>query len=109
MLTAWLIVKELFVRNENCARSIVINYNKFRSTLEVEIWALCYWGHNEGELLQKIVFFFKAALPSANSGGVGHIFHVLKSIQWFLQINNWRWFIFSPEFLLFSILKIFLV
>ena len=33
------------------------NYNKFRFTLKVENWGLCYWDHNEGELLLKITFF----------------------------------------------------
>ena len=43
----------MFARNENFARSIVITYNKFRSTLKVENYGLCYYDHNEGELLQQ--------------------------------------------------------
>ena len=36
----------------------LITYNEFQPTIKVENSGLSYRGHNEGELLQKIVFFF---------------------------------------------------
>ena len=72
IVTVWLIVKPFFVKNKNFSRYIVITYNKFQPTIEVENPGLSYWNHNEGELLQKIVFFLSnVALLSANRAGVG--------------------------------------
>ena len=67
IMTVSLIVKPLFIKNENFSRYIVIAYNEFQPTIEVENSGLSYWDHNGGELLQKIVFFLpNVALLSAN-------------------------------------------
>ena len=86
-MTVWLIVKQFFVKNEHFSRYIVITYNEFQHTIKVENSGLSYWDYNEGELLQKIVFFLSIpTLLSANRAGVGYIFHVPESIQ----IANWN-------------------
>ena len=72
IVTVWLIVKPFFVKNEKFSRHIVITYNEFQHTIEVENFGLSYWDHNESELLQKIVFILSnAALLSAHRAGVG--------------------------------------
>ena len=76
-----------FVKNENCSRYILITYNEFQPKVKVENSGLSYWDHNEGELLQKIVFILSnVALLSANRAGFGYIFHVPESIQ----IADWN-------------------
>ena len=79
-MAEWLIVKPIFVKNENFSRYIIITYNEFQLTIKVENSGLFYWDHNEGELLQKKI------LLSANRAEVGYIFHVSNSIQ----IANWN-------------------
>ena len=59
IVTVWLIVKPFFMKQKMFHVILyLITYNEFQPTIKVENSGLSYRGHNEGELLQKIVFFF---------------------------------------------------
>ena len=72
------------MKNEHFSPYILITYNKLQSTIKVENSGLSYLVHNEGELLQKIIFFLSNVallIVSANRVTVCYIFHVPESVQ----------------------------
>ena len=109
----WLIVKKFFVWYENFARSIVIIYNKLQFTLQVGNWGSFYWDHNEGELLQKIGFFF--LFIKCQLWGSWLQFHVSASnhiceVKYTYDYCKWTFDdgpYFSQSFLLFYFFKYF--
>ena len=63
MLTVWLSVKGTFVKNENFARSIVIFYNKFRSTLKKGDIQRVFWILSDKTKVKKKSTIRKALRP----------------------------------------------
>ena len=113
IVTVCLIVEQFFVKNENFSRYTVITYNKFQPTIKVENSGLSNWGHNEGELLQKIVFFcltwlYQLALLIVRELITSYTCRGRSGLRiemhlWLLQIKIWRWSIFFVEF--FTVFK----